>query len=121
MSRQISVLIRLKVRDLEMMMLVVGANVSMKAPPMLLTASRGSLAAHFLEVQSCWVGERERIVADVNVLVQRLGIRCPPSGSGDMNLPMLDVKYLAPKLSRPDSLSRSLPVILYAWDTKRRV
>ena len=28
-----------------------------------------------------------------------------------MNLPMLDELYLAPKLSRPDSGSRSLPVM----------
>src|SRR5438105_751270 len=31
-------------------------------------------------------------------------------GSGLMKRPMLDESYLAPKLSRPDSASRSLPV-----------
>jgi hypothetical protein len=36
----------------------------------------------------------------------------PAQRIGRHELPMLEASYLAPKLSRPDSLSRSLPVNL---------
>ena len=58
--------------------------------------------------------------------VQDLGdISRPGTGfaaqSGVMKRPMLDESYLAPKLSSPDSASRSLPVNLYAKHAKRGV
>jgi hypothetical protein len=53
-----------------------------------------------IEIEARWVGDIKRIVSNVDVTVQGLrvlGMTTYCKGSGDMNLPMLDELYLAPK------------------------
>ncbi len=67
-----------------------------------------------MPIQSCRVSAIERIVADIRVSVKRLRVfRMTGLRIGRQNLPVLDELYLASKLSRPDSESRSLPVNLW--------